>query len=399
MALWHRIVMCLSAPSLTSRPASAPPPPARVAMVLPERERFTPDAAGAVSLALRDMARARDPAFDPVVFGRDPEGPAFSGCAFHALPVGRVAAALLGNRRAYARAACRALRAWGPGLVQVHNRPRLALAIAKAVAPVPVVLALHNLADTMPGGRTPAERQALEQRLDAIVCNSDFVRERFLDGLDRDRAVRVLTIHRGLPLAEMPPPLPMAARRREILFVGRLSPDKGADTFLRAAGLALPQLPGWSARMIGSTWFRATGKDSPFAGGLRPLAAAAGVEMAGFLENRLALRAMAEAAIVVLPSRWVEPFARVALEALACGAALIAAPRGGIPEAAGDAAVYADPEDPAALAEAMCRVAGDEALRVALQARGLAQAARFDVAETIARWATLRARLLAGRPG
>lgn len=374
---------------------SCTPRVARVALLLPERERFTADGAGAVALAVRDLALAAPTGNELVVFGRDPQGPVLGG-AFRTLDLGRVAPRLLGNRRAYARAARNALLAYAPDLVQVHNRPLLALKLAEALAPTPIVLALHNLAETMDGTRTVAERMALERRLDAIVCNSNHVRDRFLDGLDRESATRVLTIHRGLPLSALPEPLPHGERQREILFVGRLSPDKGADTFVQAAALALPRLPGWSARMIGPTWFREKHRDSDFAAGLRPAAAAAGITMAGFLENDAVLHAMTRAAIVVVPSRWIEPFARVALEALACGAALIASPRGGIPEAAGDAALYAEPDDPAALADAMCRVALDDGLRADLHARALVQAARFNIAETAARWAELRGRLLAG---
>lgn len=279
-----------------------------------------------------------------------------------------------------------------PDVVQVHNRPALALSVARALAPVPVILALHNHADAMRGGRSAAERRALAETLGAVVCISDHVRERFLDGVPPQLADKVVTIHRGLRLGALPPPA--VARRREFLFVGRLNAEKGADMFVRAAALALPSLPGWSARMIGGSWFGAGAPETPFVAALRGLAAAAGVELAGFLPNDAVLDAMAEAAIVVLPSRWAEPFARVALEALACGAALIASARGGIPEAAGDAALYADPDDPAALAEAIRRVAADDALRVAMRERALAQAARFPMAATAAAYASLRARLV-----
>ena len=79
---------------------------------------------------------------------------------------------------------------------------------------------------------------------------------------------------------------------------------------------------------------------------------------------------MARAAIVVVPSRWQEPFGLVALEALASGAALICADRGGLREVAGDAAVYVDPDDPAALAAAIRALAADAARRAALGQAG-----------------------------
>ncbi|MCS6933295.1 MAG: glycosyltransferase family 4 protein [Acetobacteraceae bacterium] len=388
-----------AAPSLGAAPGAAEAParaPLRAVAVLPEKERFSPDAAGAVALMLRDMAAEPQPGQRLEILGWRTERPPFEGCGFRPLSPSPLRAALFGKRAAYAAAVRAALRALRPDIVQVHNRPALALSLARALAPVPVLLSLHNHADTMPAGRSAAERARLAERLAAIVCICEHVRGRFLDGLPERLSAKVVTIHRGLRPESLPAPRPAALRRPEFLFVGRLNAEKGADVFLRAARLALPALPGWSARMIGSAWYGAGRRDSAFLAALRAEAAAAGVALPGFLPNEAALAAMAEAAVVVLPSRWSEPFARVALEALACGAALVASPRGGIPEAVGEAAIYADPEDPEALAQAMRRLAADSALREALQRRGLAQAARFPMARTAAAYAALRRRLVGG---
>ena len=66
---------------------------------------------------------------------------------------------------------------------------------------------------------------------------------------------------------------------------------------------------------------------------------------------------MSRAAIVVVPSRWPEPFGLTALEALACGAALAYAPRGGLPEIAGPAAIPINPDDIPAFAETLIALA------------------------------------------
>jgi glycosyltransferase involved in cell wall biosynthesis len=178
------------------------------------------------------------------------------------------------------------------------------------------------------------------------------------------------------------------------LFVGRLTPEKGADAFVAACARALPALPGWRAEIVGARWY-GDRRDSPYATALRRQAAAAGIALAGFLDNDATLARMARAAIVVMPSRWAEPLGRVAQEALACGAALVTSGRGGLPEAAGDAALFADPDDTAALAEAILRLARDPALRAELAARGRAQAARFAMPATVARWTALREAVLA----
>ena len=63
---------------------------------------------------------------------------------------------------------------------------------------------------------------------------------------------------------------------------------------------------------------------------------------------------------------------------MALGTPVIAAPSPGIAEVCGDAARYADPADPAALAGALSAVAGSEALRRDLSERGLERAALFS---------------------
>ena len=343
---------------------------------------------------LRDMAweGALNTSFS--ILGPQPDGEAFPDCRFRAVRPNRLLSVVAGRRHAYRHAVLAALWQDKPDIVQVHNRPALAFWLARALAPVPVILSLHNHAEMMPGGRSALERRNLARDLGAVVAISDHVRERFLDGLPPEFSQKVVTIHRGLRAASLPKILPPGRRRREILYVGRLNAEKGADMFVHAAGLALPSLPGWSARMIGGSWFGTGTPDTPFVAGLRAQANKVGIELTGFLPNDETLATMAQAAIVVLPSRWAEPFARVAMEALACGAALIASPRGGIREAAGDAALYADPDDPVALAEAIRHLASNDALRVSMHQRALAQAGRFSMAATSTAYAGLRERLL-----
>lgn len=371
----------------------------RIAVVLPDKERFGPSASGAVGLMVRDLAREGAPDGAMTVLGLDPGEPPFSGCDFRALHRGRLARLLRGRRNAYAAAVRTALGEIAPDLVQVHNRPALALDLARACAPVPVILALHNHADTMPGARSASERCRLATTLSAVICISDHVRERFLQGVATEVASKVVTIRRGLAPAAMPPASPFAARRREILYVGRLNAEKGADAFVAACARVLPARPGWTARMIGAAWYGRDARQTPFVTALRPAAEAAGITLAGFRPNDETLAAMAQTAIVVLPSRWAEPFSRVALEALACGAALVASPRGGTREAAGDAALYADPDDVDTLAATILRVAADDELRAALHEAGLRRAAEFTIAATARDYSALRRRVLAGRTG
>ena len=87
------------------------------------------------------------------------------------------------------------------------------------------------------------------------------------------------------------------------------------------------------------------------------------------------------AACAVFPSRY-EGFGLPVLEALACGAPLIASNASSLPELQGDAGFALDPDDVDGLAGAMLSCLVDESLAQELRRRGPEQAARFDWRKT-----------------
>ena len=81
--------------------------------------------------------------------------------------------------------------------------------------------------------------------------------------------------------------------------------------------------------------------------------------MMGYRDHPDVMAAMARAAVVVIPGEMDEPGGRVAVEAMANGAVVICSSRGALPEVCGDAAVYVDTADPAALAGAITALGQD----------------------------------------
>ena len=361
----------------------------KIALILPPREMFSPAATGAVGLLVRLLARGDA---DAVVYGMPVQAP-FADVRF--CPV---APRLLPLRQAmrYASGLVRALRADPPAMIEVHNRPDIALHLAARFPRIPVVLFLHNDPQGMNGARTAADRARLLRVLAAVAPVSAYLRARLLDGVATPPDVAVFA--NFVDLASMPQPVP----EQLILFAGRVVADKGADSFVAACALALPKLPGWRAEMIGADRFGANSPETPFLQALRPRAAAADVAMLGWKPHAQVLQAMARAAIVVVPSRWPEPFGLTALEAMACGAALLCAPRGGLIEVMGDAAVAVDPDNPADIAARLCELAGDADRRNAVARACQARAADFGLPAARTRMAALRAAVLAQwsqRPG
>lgn len=85
----------------------------------------------------------------------------------------------------------------------------------------------------------------------------------------------------------------------------------------------------------------------------------------------------AGATLFVYPSLY-EGFGLPIAEAMACGTPVVTSNASSLPEVAGDAALYFDPRDIEAMADAIQRALSDEALRAELRARGLEQAKKFS---------------------
>jgi len=148
-----------------------------------------------------------------------------------------------------------------------------------------------------------------------------------------------------------------------LLFTGTLEPRKGIDVLL-AAWSKLPEPrprlilagdPGWKMRMPDD----------------------ARLKVLGYVTREHLRELYRGARAFLYPSRY-EGFGIPPLEAMACGAPVIATRTGAIPEFAADAALLVDPGDVDGLHAAMKRIVSDTALRRELRARGPERARLYD---------------------
>jgi glycosyltransferase involved in cell wall biosynthesis len=132
-------------------------------------------------------------------------------------------------------------------------------------------------------------------------------------------------VHNGLTLDGAP-----FERRRSnaLVFVGRVSPEKGIVDAMKIAQLA--DRPLKIAAKVGPTPGEQEFNERVF----QPALEAAGkrVEFLGELSGSDRDRLFAESHAVLMPGSWPEPFGLVAIEALACGAPVIARRVGGLDE-------------------------------------------------------------------
>jgi glycosyltransferase involved in cell wall biosynthesis len=204
------------------------------------------------------------------------------------------------------------------------------------------------------------------RHVQVFVCPSRFMAGRMAAaGVFPDRL-------RWIPHFVSPAPeRPDAEGTPAVVFAGRLSPEKGADTLIDAVG----RLPAVRLDIAGE------GPDRRRLEGVARGVADGRVRFLGRLEGDEVEALISDALAVVLPSRWYENQPMIVLEAFARGVPVVASDIGGTPELVrhGTDGLLFPPGDAAALADAL-RVLLDDPAR----ARAMGKAARERALEDFA---------------
>lgn len=128
--------------------------------------------------------------------------------------------------------------------------------------------------------------------------------------------------------------MPEIERDRDLVFLGRLVSDKGLDMVIEAMGDLKAQGFTPSLTVIG---------DGPEAESLQVQAKAREVEaqvsFVGAKRGEELTRLLNSHRIMVVPSKWKEPFGIVALEGIACGCVVVGSEGGGLKDAIGPCGV------------------------------------------------------------
>jgi len=105
------------------------------------------------------------------------------------------------------------------------------------------------------------------------------------------------------------------------------------------------------------------------------------VRFTGYLPRELLPKVYSGCELFVFPSLY-EGFGLPVLEAMACGAPVIASNSSSLPEVGGDAVVYINPLDIEGISQAIFKVINSSSLRECLRAKSLSQAKRFSWQKT-----------------
>ncbi len=169
------------------------------------------------------------------------------------------------------------------------------------------------------------------------------------------------------------PAVPHASGEPYALYVGNVLPHKNLGRLVEAFAAAAARGPG---RLVLCGGGRARHVE-PLRARIAALGLGGRVEWRAYATPDELPALYRGARMLLLPSLY-EGFGLTALEAMACGTAVVASNTSSIPEVVGDAALLVDPLDTGALADAIARLFADDRLAKELGARGPARARLFS---------------------
>ena len=292
-----------------------------IAILLPYKESYSPQYAGAVSLFVNDITKASSYKDDVVIFGNTVSKKILSKNYVNLELNKRI---LQSTSKIYIKSFLNAQKIIKPNLIEIHNRPNYVRLIKEEFINR-LFLFFHNDPLTMSGSKTVAERIYLLNNLDKIIFNSKWSQDRFFFFFqNKNNLIEKTSV---CYQSSSKTKINFTNKKNIISFVGKLNKAKGYDIFGQTIIKILNKHPDWQAKVFG---------DEP----REQLSFKhKNLHILGFKDNNYILNSLKKISISVVCSRWDEPFGRTSLEAASRGSAVIISNKGGLPETTNSAII------------------------------------------------------------
>ena len=291
----------------------------KISILLPYKENFTPNYAGAVSLFVNDTTKESIYKKTTHIFGNT-KYKKYLSTNYTNLVIKKNF--FLSTNKQYVENFIVHEAKINSDIIEVHNRPSYINLIKKKYNKK-LFLYFHNDPLQMNGSKSAIERIKLLNDVDKILFNSEWSRKRFFMKLDDSRNLFKKTDVCFQSSSKVK--IDFNKKQKIISFVGKLNRAKGYDIFGQTIVKILNKYPTWKANVFGdepreTLEFKHNN-----------------LKIYGFKNNKYILNNLKKISISVVCSRWEEPFGRTSLEAASRGSAVIISDRGGLPETAIDA--------------------------------------------------------------
>ena len=285
----------------------------KISILLPYKENFSKDKAGAVSLYVKDVSNKSKFKNSINIYGETTSKNKLLNNFVHLDIKKKI---VLSKSKAYVHEFIKKNKKIYSDIIEIHNRPSYVSEIKKNLNSK-IFIYFHNDPLQMKGSVNLSERIELLKNCEKIIFNSKWCQKRFFNELNIKNYLDRISV---IPQSTSVTKINFKKKKKIISFVGKLNTSKGYDAFGKAIIKILDEFPDWSSIVIGDE-----PREKLFFKHKR-------LKLHGFKQNSFVLNMLKKVSISVVPSRWDEPFGRSSLEASSRGCALIISNKGGLPE-------------------------------------------------------------------
>ena len=287
----------------------------KISILLPFKENFSPNYAGAVSLFVKDTSTISKFKKNITIFGNTEYKKIFKLNYKNIQIKNNI---FQGQNKSYVNEFINHEIKNKSNLIELHNRPFYLKILKKRLSDRIYTFYFHNDPLTMTGSKSVKDRIYLINNCYKVIFNSNWSKKRFLQGMHFDyvNSEKLLVINQSAKKKS----INVNKKKKIITFVGKLNRAKGYDIFGHSVIKILKKYNDWRSIVIG---------DEPR--DQLEFKHERLINM-GFINHEKVLKIYKESSIAIVCSRWDEPFGRTSLEASANGCAVIISNKGGLPE-------------------------------------------------------------------
>ena len=285
----------------------------KIATVLPYKENYTFSNAQAAAIWVCDFFKHSEFKNTNFVFGNT-KGKDYLTKNYINININNLKSKLSSSTNEYCKNFIEKAKDSNFDIIEIHNRPLVFNYLKKKIVSK-FIIYFHNDPISMNGSRSPKERLQLLNEVDKIIFVSKWVQTRFFNNLDNKLINKTEIIYPSIHREKK-----IYKKDKKITFVGKLNESKGYDIYKHAVIKILDEFNNWKAFSIGDESRE------------RPKINHKNHKELGFLKHKKVLQFLNKSEIVVVPSRWEEPFGRTALESASRACATIISRKGGLPE-------------------------------------------------------------------
>ena len=287
----------------------------KISILLPFKENFSPNYAGAVSLFVKDTSKISKFKKNITIFGNTEYKKRFN-LKYKNIQITKKI--FQGQNKAYVNEFIKYEIKNNSNLIELHNRPFYLKLLKNKLHNKIYTFYFHNDPLTMTGSKSIKDRTYLINNCHKVIFNSNWSKKRFLQGMHFDyvNSEKLIVINQSAKKNNVN----LKSKKKIITFVGKLNKAKGYDIFGKSIIKILNKYKNWSSIVVGDE-----PRDKIVFNHSR-------LNKLGFKKHNDVINIYKKTSIAVVCSRWEEPFGRTSLEAAANGCAVIISNRGGLPE-------------------------------------------------------------------